>query len=165
MTSNLKSLHSFMRQHLSSRSMNQKWTKHDTRQVTVLIVLVASTQAGLLGAPAAYSTVTSHGVLGGHALAAPAVSYASPAVSYAAPAVSYASPAVSYAAAAPALSYAAPAIAAPAIAHTYAAPTIVKAAPVIKAAPSVDYVESSVLLKIEAFNFYFLDLKNTAIKI
>ncbi|XP_050513699.1 cuticle protein 19-like isoform X5 [Diabrotica virgifera virgifera] len=109
-------------------------------KVTVLIVLVASTQAGLLGAPAAYSTVTSHGVLGGHALAAPAVSYASPAVSYAAPAVSYASPAVSYAAAAPALSYAAPAIAAPAIAHTYAAPTIVKAAPVIKAAPSVDYV-------------------------
>ncbi|CAH1284482.1 unnamed protein product [Diabrotica balteata] len=113
-------------------------------KVTVLIVLVASTQAGLLGAPAAYSTVTSHGILGSHALAAPSVSYASPAVSYAAPAVSYAAPAVSYAAAAPAVSYAAPAIthsiAAPAIAHTYAAPTIVKAAPVIKAAPAVDYV-------------------------
>lgn len=128
-------------------------------KIIVLVALVASTQAGLLGAPTAYSTVSSHGFIGSPAYAAPAISYASPALTthaYAAPAIStYAAPAIStYAApaistyAAPAIStYGAPAISAygaPALSalttHSYAAPTIYKqAATVVKAAPAVDY--------------------------
>ncbi|CAH1104981.1 unnamed protein product [Psylliodes chrysocephalus] len=100
-------------------------------KLIVITALVASTQAGLLGAPAAYSTVQTHGILGGPAIAAPAYAapaYAAPA--YAAPSYSIASPAISHA-------YAAPAI--PAL-QAIAAPSYIKAAPVIKAAPAVDYV-------------------------
>ncbi|XP_057666525.1 cuticle protein 19-like isoform X2 [Diorhabda carinulata] len=101
-------------------------------KIILLIALVASTQAGLLGAPTAYSTVSSHGFIGSPAYAAPAISYASPALTthaYAAPALStYAAPALP--------TYAAPAL----TTHTYAAPTIYKqAATVVKAAPAVDY--------------------------
>ncbi|CAH1168618.1 unnamed protein product, partial [Phyllotreta striolata] len=108
-------------------------------KLLVLIVLIASTRAGLLSAPSAYSTIQTHAP----AIAAPAYGahYAAPA--YAAPA--YAAPAY----AAPAISYASPAIATHAIAAPALpalpalpayAPSIIKAAPVVKAAPAVDYV-------------------------
>ncbi|KAG5880418.1 hypothetical protein JTB14_003089 [Gonioctena quinquepunctata] len=89
-------------------------------KIFAIATLVASTQAGLLGAP----VVATHGV----SLAPTYTTH-----SYAAPAPAYVAPAItSHAYAAPA--YAAPAYAAPAITtHAYAAP-------VVKAAPSVDYV-------------------------
>lgn len=88
-------------------------------QIFVIATFVAYGQAGIIGAPAAYST---QAISLGPALGAPA--YTTHA--YAAPA--YAAPA-----------FTTHTIAAPAI----AAPTIIKAAPVaVKAAPSVDYVVS-----------------------
>nr|AYA49930.1 cuticular protein 129 [Leptinotarsa decemlineata] len=72
--------------------------------IIAFATLVASTQAGLLAAPA----ISTHGISIGHTYAAPAI--------------------------------AAPAYAAPAYTtHAYAAPAILKT-PVVKAAPSVDYV-------------------------
>ncbi|CAH1117869.1 unnamed protein product [Phaedon cochleariae] len=102
-------------------------------KVIAIATFVASTQAGLLGAP-----ISAHSLTLGPTYAAPA--YAAPA--YAAPAYAthaYAAPAyATHAYAAPA--YATHAYAAPA----YAAPAILKApiaAPaIVKTAPSVDYV-------------------------
>lgn len=91
-------------------------------QIIAIATLVASTQAGLIGAPA----ISTHGLALGPALAAPA--YATHA--FAAPA------------------YAAPAYAS----HSFAAPAIFKApiaAPaIVKAAPSIDYVVSAKYIKI-----------------